>query len=161
MAYRRCAAHFFARAVAPPAPGFLRERRLADYEQLSQLLLTRATKVRRIKEAVPLLVLKVDSAGYVKGVDVDRARTHFGLTTRSRKIILQTLRDNDFRVREAYDYFQQPRPLHEKLVATRYQLSAASRSASRFLFGWALYHKAKKTTHPRGRRHGSGTYRSS
>lgn len=115
------------------------ERRLSDYERLSDILLTRATKVRRIKEAVPVLLFAVDSAGQVRDVAVDKSRSKMGLTSRSRKIILKALEKDQFRALEARFVFRRPRPAAERWQ--RLRVGERLGKAGNAGFGWLLYKK--------------------
>jgi len=81
------------------------ERRQTDYERLSAVLLERATKVRQLEKALPTLLFVVDTTGQVQDVTVDKSRTNYGLTARSRKLILKALREERFRTLEARNLF--------------------------------------------------------
>lgn len=104
--------------------GKLSSQRLqSDYDRLSDILLRRATKVRSIKEALPVMKFMVDSTGWVQDVAVDTKRTKMGLTQRSRKIILTALRDERFRALEARRVFTKPRPVAAKVHHIAKQLT--------------------------------------
>ncbi len=113
------------------------ERRKTDYERLSNELLLRATKVHKLAEALPVLLFAVDTAGRVKDVIVDKMRSKYDLTQRSRKIILHALQASRFRALEASYRFGQPRPFRERLV--RLRVGRRLNVAGKTLFGWALY----------------------
>ncbi|MDO7875538.1 hypothetical protein Q5H93_12410 [Hymenobacter sp. ASUV-10] len=108
------------------------ERRQTDYERLSDVLLRRATKVRKLKEALPVLQFMVDSTGQVLDVTVDKKRTKMGLTARSRKIILTALRNERFRALEARRVFTKPRPFAEKV---HHASSRLANTAHRLIVG--------------------------
>jgi len=127
-------------------------RRQSDYERLRDELLVRATKVRKLQEALPVLLFAVDSAGRVQDVTVDKTRSSYGLTQRSRKIILQALRQSRFRALEARYSFSRPRPFRERLrrLALGQRLSVASHALSglvphkRMLDGELRYTKKRR-----------------
>ena len=91
------------------------ERRQTDYERLSAVLRERATKVKKLEKALPVLLFVVDTTGQVQDVMTDGARTNFGLTARSRKLILKALREERFHALEARNLFYKPRPWQERL----------------------------------------------
>lgn len=116
------------------------QRRQEDYARLRAVLLTKATKVRRIEKALPVLAFDMDSAGRVRDVGVDPKRSHMGLTARSRKIILTALRTESFQAREVRYQFRQPRPFQEWRQRARRRVGRTSYKA----FGWLAYKKVKR-----------------
>jgi hypothetical protein len=115
------------------------ERRKSDYERLSDILLTHATKVRRIREAVPVLLFSVDTLGQVRDVAVDKSHSRMGLTSRSRKLILKALEKEQFRALEARVLFRRPRPVQERWQ--RLRVAQRLGRAGNAGFGWLLYKK--------------------
>ena len=109
------------------------ERRLTDYERLSAALRERATKVRQLEKALPALLFLVDTTGQVQDVTVDKSRTNYGLTTRSRKLILKALRQERFHALEARNLFNKPRPWQERMH--HLELGRRLARAGRFLTG--------------------------
>jgi hypothetical protein len=91
------------------------ERRQTDYERLSAILRERATKVKKLEKALPVLLFVVDTTGQVQDVMTDGTRTNFGLTARSRKLILKALREERFHALEARNLFNKPRPWQERM----------------------------------------------
>jgi hypothetical protein len=115
------------------------ERRQTDFERLRDVLLMHATKVRRIKEAVPVLLFKVDAEGRVEDVLVDKSRSRMGLSKRSRKIILKALEKEKFQALEARVTFRRPQPLQERLH--RLHVGPRLGRAGNTTFGWLIYKK--------------------
>ncbi|MCI1187063.1 hypothetical protein MON38_06500 [Hymenobacter sp. DH14] len=74
------------------------DRRAVEYERLSMVLREKASRMRKLEEALPALVFALDEAGKVVGVTVDPTRTKSGLTSRSRGLMLKALRDERFRL---------------------------------------------------------------
>jgi hypothetical protein len=109
------------------------ERRQTDYERLSAILLERATKVKKLEKALPVLLFVVDTTGQVRDVMTDGSRTNYGLTARSRKLILKALRDERFHTLEARNLFNKPRPWQERLH--HLELGRRLGRASRFMLG--------------------------
>jgi|GEM_PF-4692351 len=95
--------------------GLSLERRQTDYERLAAILRERATKVKKLEKALPALLFVVDTTGQVRDVMTDASRTNYGLTTRSRKLILKALQEERFRALEAPGRFTKPRPWQERL----------------------------------------------
>jgi len=124
-------------------------RRQTDYERLSALLLQHATKVHKLEQALPVLLFKVDSTGQVQDVNVDGTRSTYGLTSRSRKLILKALASERFQALEARNFFNKPRPWQERVARVKAQLRLGQRvsKGSHQLFGGVLY----KTVHIPGR----------
>ncbi|WP_201978202.1 hypothetical protein [Hymenobacter rubidus] len=106
------------------------DRRAVEYERLSMVLREKASKMRKLEAALPVLVFALDSVGKVVDVGVDPNRTKTGLTRRSRSLMLKALRDQRFRLparqytvtTKATHYrpavrhaLEEPRPLDEKL----------------------------------------------
>jgi hypothetical protein len=109
------------------------ERRQTDYERLSAILLERATKVRKLDKALPVLLFVVDTTGQVRDVMTDRSRTNYGLTARSRKLILKALQDERFHALEARNLFNKPHPWQERLH--HLEIGRRIGRAGRFLVG--------------------------
>jgi len=106
------------------------ERRQVEYERLGMVLREKASKMRKLEDALPVLVFALDDNGKVVDVGVDPNRSKTGLTRRSRSIMLKALRDERFRlparqyqVYPKADYrnpvvlhpLEEPRPGSEKL----------------------------------------------
>ena len=106
------------------------ERRQSEYERLSMVLREKASKMRKLEAALPVLVFALNDEGKVMDVTVDPSRTKQGLTRRSRGILLKALRDERFRLparqytvtTKATRYqpagrfaLEEPRPMAEKL----------------------------------------------
>ncbi|MBG8554855.1 hypothetical protein [Hymenobacter guriensis] len=116
------------------------ERRQGDYARLSNILLEKASKVRQIRKAIPVLEFEVDGDGRVQDVWVDEQQSKMGLTKRSRKIILNALHDEDFQVRESHSRFSKPRPFRE----WRQRTGRHAGHTIYKLFGWIAYKKVKR-----------------
>ena len=95
--------------------GLSLERRQTDYERLTAILRERATKVKKLEKALPALLFVVDTTGQVRDVTTDLSRTNYGLTARSRKLILKALQEERFHALEASGMFTKPRPWQERL----------------------------------------------
>jgi hypothetical protein len=107
------------------------ERRAVEYERLSMVLREKASRMRKLEKALPVLVFALSTEGQVVGVAVDGARSKTKLSSRSRGLMLRALRDERFRL-PAHEYYvypnnqglppisrhrlEQPRPLREKLA---------------------------------------------
>ncbi len=110
------------------------ERRQSDYERLCAVLRERAAKVSQLEKALPVLLFVVDTTGQVQDVRADKSRTDFGLTARSRKLILNALREERFFTLEARNLFNKPHPWQERMH--RLALKRRLARAGRFLTGW-------------------------
>lgn len=116
------------------------QRRQQDYARLSAVLRTKASKVRQLEKALPVLQFTLDSAGRAQDVSVDPKRSHMGLTARSRKLILTALRTENFQAREVRYSFRQPRPFEEWRRRASRQVGHVSYKA----FGWLVYKQVKR-----------------
>lgn len=151
------------------------ERREVEYERLSMVLREKASKMRKLEAALPVLLFALNDNGQVVNVSVNSSRSKTGLTRRSRGLLLKALRDERFRLptaqyqvtSKANNYrpvvlhpLQEPHVLHEKLQ--RLSLGYRARQMGRGL-AWAgrtvavvpvrglLYHKVI-VSHCRGSR---------
>lgn len=124
-------------------------RRQTDYERLSAILLQHASKVHKLEQALPVLLFQIDSTGQVQDVNVDATRSTYGLTSRSRKLILKALASERFQALEARNFFNKPQPWQERVARVKAQLRLGQRvsKGSHQLFGGLLY----KTVHLPGR----------
>ena len=124
-------------------------RRQTDYERLSAILQQHSSKVHKLEQALPVLLFQIDSTGQVQDVNVDATRSTYGLTSRSRKLILQALASERFHALEARNFFNKPQPWQERVARVKAQLRLGQRvsEGSHQLFGGALY----KTIHVPGR----------
>jgi hypothetical protein len=107
------------------------ERRAVEYERLSMVLREKASKMRKLEQALPVLVFTLDENGQVVGVGVDATRTKTKLSSRSRGLLLKAVRNERFRL-PARQYqvatkktnfqpvvlhpLEQPRPFREKMA---------------------------------------------
>jgi hypothetical protein len=107
------------------------ERRAVEYERLSMVLREKASKMRKLEQALPVLVFTLGENGQVMGVGVDATRTKTKLSARSRSLLLKAVRNERFRL-PARSYqvaikntnfqpvtvypLEQPHPFHEKLA---------------------------------------------
>ncbi|MBO2008078.1 hypothetical protein [Hymenobacter negativus] len=107
------------------------ERRAVEYERLSMVLREKASKMRKLEQALPVLVFTLSDNGQVVGVGVDATRTKTKLSSRSRGLLLKAVRNERFRL-PARQYqvttkktnfqpmtvhpLEQPRPFREKLA---------------------------------------------
>ncbi|MGI4762941.1 MAG: hypothetical protein ACRYF0_19675 [Janthinobacterium lividum] len=110
------------------------ERRQTDYERIESILQARHVKVTKLKQALPVLLFKLDSTGRVEGVDADPLRTTYGLTARSRKLIIKALSAERFHALEARNIFNKPHPWQERLA--RLSMGRRFSTAGHFLIGW-------------------------
>lgn len=124
-------------------------RRQSDYERLQAILRQRAAKVHKLDQALPVLLFQIDSTGQVRDVNVDATRSTYGLTSRSRKLMLHALQAERFHALEARNFFNKPRPWQERVARVKAQLRLCQRvsKGSHQLLGGLLY----KTVHVPGR----------
>ena len=74
------------------------ERRAVEYERLSMVLREKASKMRKLEQALPVLVFTLNDEGQVVGVGVDATRTKTTLSGRSRGLLLKAVRNERFRL---------------------------------------------------------------
>jgi hypothetical protein len=110
------------------------ERRQTDYERIEAILQAQHVKVTKLKQALPVLLFKLDSMGRVEGVGTDPSRTTYGLTARSRKLIIKALSAERFHALEARNMFNKPHPWQERLA--RLSMGRRLSTAGHFLTGW-------------------------
>lgn len=92
-----------------------RQRQQEDYKQLRAILLSHNPKIK----IASTLMYSADANGQVQEVAVTSTANAPKLSGRTRKVILQLLKDRQFRTREARGWFTEPHPFRERVQHLR------------------------------------------